>query len=43
MQNLMPELHTDKSGTEFFCQHYNEKTGEGLVAFTYRRCPVGRR
>lgn len=38
----MPELHTDKSGTDFYCQHYNEKTGESLVAFTYRRGPVGR-
>ncbi|WP_379547988.1 hypothetical protein ACFCW2_02675 [Qipengyuania sp. DSG2-2] len=38
----MPELHTDKGGTDFYCQHYNEKTGQSLVAFTYRRGPVGR-
>lgn len=38
----MPELHTDKAGTDFYCQHYNEATGQSALAFTYRRGPVGR-
>tara|TARA_R110002072_G_scaffold181232_7_gene337275 strand:+ start:10515 stop:11354 length:840 start_codon:yes stop_codon:yes gene_type:complete len=38
----MPELHTDKSGTDFYCQYYNNNTGKSAVAFTYRRSPVGR-
>jgi len=38
----MPYLHTDKGGTDFYCQYYNDKTGKSAVAFTYRRSPVGR-
>ena len=38
----MPEQHNDKSGTDFYCQYYNQKTGKSAVAFTYRRGPVGR-
>ncbi|MEL7687965.1 hypothetical protein AAG596_11295 [Citromicrobium bathyomarinum] len=38
----MPYLHTDKAGTDFYCQYYNDKTGKSAVAFTYRRSPVGR-
>ncbi len=34
----MPELHTD-SGTDFFCQHFDEKSGKALVAFAFRRSP----
>ena len=37
----MPYLHTDKGGTDFYCQYYNDKTGKSAVAFTYRRSPVG--
>ena len=38
----MPEQHNDKSGTDFYCQYYNNATGKSAVAFTYRRGPVGR-
>lgn len=34
-------LHTDKAGTDFFCQWYNVDTGKSAVAFTYRRGPRG--
>ncbi|KWV90430.1 hypothetical protein [Erythrobacter sp. YT30] len=34
-------LHTDKSGTDFYCQWYNRDTGESAIALTYRRGPVG--
>ncbi len=34
-------LHTDRSGTDFFCQWYNNDTGKSAVAFTYRRGPTG--
>ena len=32
-------LHTDRGGTDFFCQWYNEDTGKSAVALTYRRGP----
>jgi hypothetical protein len=32
----MPALHTD-SGTDFYCQYYNDATGESIAAFMYRR------
>ncbi|QZD90241.1 hypothetical protein K3148_02210 [Qipengyuania aurantiaca] len=38
----MPGLHTDKSGTDFYCQHYDKATGKSALAFTYRRGPVDR-
>ncbi len=38
---IMPNLHTDKSGTDFFCQHFNKNTGESALAFTFRRGPTG--
>ncbi len=34
-------LHTDKSGTDFFCQWFDKKTGESALALTYRRGPAG--
>ncbi|MGB3473088.1 MAG: hypothetical protein WBA51_19915 [Erythrobacter sp.] len=34
-------LHTDKSGTDFYCQWFNKKTGESALAMTYRRGPAG--
>lgn len=34
-------LHTDKSGTDFYCQWFNDDTGKSAVAFTYRRGPQG--
>jgi hypothetical protein len=33
---MMPALHTD-SGTDFYCQYYNDATGESIAAFMYRR------
>lgn len=38
----MPALHTDKAGTDFYCQHYDKKTGKSALAFAFRRGPVGR-
>ena len=35
------ELHTDRSGTDFFCQWYDDAAGKSAVAFTYRRGPQG--
>lgn len=34
-------LHTDKSGTDFFCQWYDKDQGKSAVAFAYRRGPTG--
>lgn len=34
-------LHTDKSGTDFYCQWYNEKTGKSALGLTFRRGPSG--
>ncbi len=34
-------LHTDRSGTDFYCQFYNESTGKSAFALTYRRGPAG--
>ncbi len=34
-------LHTDKSGTDFYCQWYNDSTGKSAIALTYRRGPIG--
>ena len=34
-------LHTDKSGTDFYCQWYNEKTGKSALGLTFRRGPAG--
>ena len=34
-------LHTDKAGTDFYCQLFNKKTGKSAVALTYRRGPAG--
>lgn len=34
-------LHTDKSGTDFFCQWYNESTGKSALGLTFRRGPAG--
>ncbi|MXP47357.1 hypothetical protein GRI43_08130 [Altererythrobacter luteolus] len=34
-------LHTDKSGTDFFCQWFNDKTGKSALAVAYRRGPQG--
>lgn len=34
-------LHTDRSGTDFFCQWFNNSTGESAVAFAFRRGPAG--
>lgn len=34
-------LHTDKAGTDFYCQWFNRNTGESALALTYRRGPVG--
>lgn len=34
-------LHTDKAGTDFYCQWYNKKTGESAVAMAFRRGPAG--
>ncbi|GAA4051035.1 hypothetical protein [Parerythrobacter jejuensis] len=34
-------LHTDKSGTDFFCQWFNKNTGKSAVALTFRRGPRG--
>lgn len=34
-------LHTDKAGTDFYCQWFNRDTGESALALTYRRGPVG--
>lgn len=39
----MPNLHQDKKGTDFYCQHYNKKTGESALAFAFRRGPVFRK
>lgn len=33
--------HTDRTGTDFYCQLYNKNTGESAVALTYRRGPTG--
>ena len=38
----MPAIHSDKSGTDFYCQHFNKATGKSALAFTFRRGPVGR-
>ena len=32
-------LHTDKRGTDFYCQWYNEKTGQSALGLTFRRGP----
>lgn len=34
-------LHTDKSGTDFYCQWFNKNTGESALAFAFRRGPQG--
>lgn len=34
-------LHTDKSGTDFYCQWFDKKTGKSAVALTFRRGPQG--
>ncbi|MEM7687381.1 MAG: hypothetical protein AAF291_00035 [Pseudomonadota bacterium] len=34
-------LHTDKAGTDFYCQWFNKATGKSALALTYRRGPVG--
>jgi hypothetical protein len=36
--NFTP-LHTDKSGTDFYCQWYSEKTGKSALGLTFRRGP----
>lgn len=38
--NFQP-LHTDKSGTDFYCQLYNKSTGKNALALTFRRGPLG--
>lgn len=35
-------LHTDKSGTDFYCQWYDKSQNKSAVAFAFRRGPVGR-
>lgn len=34
-------LHTDKRGTDFFCQWYSESSGKSALALTFRRGPAG--
>ncbi|MBV7259149.1 hypothetical protein [Erythrobacter crassostreae] len=34
-------LHTDKSGTDFYCQWFNKNSGQSAIAFAYRRGPQG--
>ena len=34
-------LHTDKAGTDFYCQLFDKSTGKSALALTYRRGPVG--
>lgn len=34
-------LHTDKSGTDFYCQWFDKNSGKSAVAFAYRRGPAG--
>lgn len=34
-------LHTDKAGTDFYCQLFNKDTGKSALALTYRRGPQG--
>ena len=34
-------LHTDKAGTDFYCQLYDKSTGKSALALTYRRGPMG--
>nr|WP_298925680.1 hypothetical protein [uncultured Erythrobacter sp.] len=34
-------LHTDKSGTDFYCQWFNKNSGESALAFSFRRGPAG--
>ncbi len=34
-------LHTDRGGTDFFCQWFDDNTGKSAVAFTFRRGPAG--
>lgn len=34
-------LHTDKSGTDFYCQLFDKNTGKSALALTYRRGPQG--
>ncbi|MDY7099297.1 MAG: hypothetical protein SXU28_14270, partial [Pseudomonadota bacterium] len=36
-----PALHTDKAGTDFYCQWFNKDTGQSAVALTFRRGPRG--
>lgn len=38
--NFQP-LHTDKKGTDFYCQWFNKASGKSALALTYRRGPVG--
>ena len=38
----MPNLHQDKSGTDFYCQHYDKTSGKSTLAFAFRRGPVMR-
>jgi len=33
-------LHTDKSGTDFFCQWFDTNTGKSALALTFRRGPA---
>ncbi len=34
-------LHTDKAGTDFYCQWFDKNSGKSALAFTYRRGPAG--
>ncbi|MEM7703328.1 MAG: hypothetical protein AAF251_15430 [Pseudomonadota bacterium] len=34
-------LHTDKAGTDFYCQLFDKNTGKSALALTYRRGPAG--
>jgi hypothetical protein len=38
--NFQP-LHTDKKGTDFYCQLYDKNTGKSALALTFRRGPMG--
>ena len=38
--NFQP-LHTDKTGTDFYCQWFNKNTGESAIAMAFRRGPMG--
>ncbi|MEM9501634.1 MAG: hypothetical protein AAF941_07280 [Pseudomonadota bacterium] len=34
-------LHTDKAGTDFFCQWFDKSNGKSALALTFRRGPAG--